>query len=205
MVALIVGGAHVVAFWLIRDLHETPQTLVADFSGSILFFMPAAALPPHTQGTRSLAPRLQRRLDLSEELAELSSASLSDMPLPAASSAPIAPDWQQAIESVATDVIARAKQDAARSARIDSYPVSASFQPLHDRPRDFDWVSRHSHQVINAHGVPEWVLVEPCAIIIPIKDPDCTFAHVEQHGVFLEYTQQQHDAHLAYGGPNAIP
>jgi hypothetical protein len=185
-----------------------PQTAVAEFGGSILLFFPAATVTPRTQDTKRLPPRLQRDRDLSEELAELSSVSLSDVPLPAASPAPAVPrtaHWQQAIESVATDVIERAKQDAARTARIDSSPLSASFQPLHLKPHDFAWISGHSRQVINSHGVPEWVLVQPCAIIILIKDRDCTIEHVEQHGIFLEYIEQQHDAHLAYDGPNAIP
>ncbi|HEV2702949.1 MAG TPA: hypothetical protein VGV09_15060 [Steroidobacteraceae bacterium] len=106
---------------------------------------------------------------------------------------------------MATDVIEQEQEDAARAARIGKPPSSASFEPLHQRPHDFEWVSRHSRQIINAQGVPEWVLIQPCAVIILLKDPDCTIEHVEPHGVTFEFIQQQHDATLGYDGPNAVP
>jgi hypothetical protein len=78
-------------------------------------------------------------------------------------------------------------------------------QPLHEPHRDYGWYVRHSHESINAHGVPEWVLTQPCDEVILKVDPNCTVDHVEPHGVMFEYMKQVTDEALRYGGQNAVP
>src|SRR5580698_4753978 len=187
LAATIAGAVHVVLLWLIWDTHFARKTVVEDF-GSIFFFSPRATESPRTQGTQKRVPHLQAFHDLPQLSSELQSAP----PVPATV------DWQQALDSVATDVMEQAKQDAARSARVDKPRTSASFEPLYERPHDFEWISQHSHLVINAQGVPEWVLIQHCAVVIALEDPDCTVEHIERHGVLYEYVQQQHDARLGY-------
>jgi hypothetical protein len=205
--AIIVGGAHVFVLWLIRNAHYARESVVEEF-GSIFFFSPGATVSSRAPRPQKPVRHLPPSDAVSQDSSELASAPPSGMPLLAASSAPAvqAPiDWQQTLDSVAIDVIERAKADAARYARLRAPQQSASFDPLYQRPRDFDWISQHSRLVINAEGVPEWVLIQPCAVIIFVEDPDCTVEHVERHGITLEYIQQRHDANLGYGGPDAVP
>jgi hypothetical protein len=203
--AIVVGGAHVAVLCLIWKFHFARDSAVEEF-GTIFFFSPGATVSRRTQGIRNLTLRL--RPILSQDLSELPSTPVFGEAVPATSSSPSAPgtlDWQQALESVAGDVMEQAKTDAARSARFRKPQPSASFEPLHERPHDFEWISEHSRLVINAQGVPQWVLVQPCAVNILLRDPDCIVEHIERQGITFEYMQQQHDATLAYGGPNAVP
>jgi hypothetical protein len=205
--AICVGGAHLFIFWLIWDIHYAAESVVEDFAG-VLLFMPTTTESPRPLATDKPIPRVRRPHERSEDLPDLPAVPFSGIALPATTSAPTSrasPDWQQALQSVATDVIGQAKEDAARLARIGRPPPSASFEPLHTRPHDLAWVGRHSQLVINAQGVPEWVLLQPCAVVILQKDPDCTVEHVERHGFTYEFIQQQHDATLGYDGPNAVP
>jgi hypothetical protein len=205
--AIFVGGAHLFVIWLIWDIRYADTAVEEEFGG-VLFFLPGTSTSSRAQGPRKQVPRVPRVHEKSQDLADLPSTILSGSLLPATIAAPTVPsmqDWQRALESVATDVIRRAQEDAARSARIGTPPPSASFEPLHERPHDLAWVGQHSRLVINAQGVPQWVLTQPCAVVILLKDPDCTVEHIEQHGFIYEYLQQQHDATLGYGGPNAVP
>jgi hypothetical protein len=207
-VAIIVGGAHVGVLCLIQQTHYAGKTIVVQDMESIYLLSPLATVSPRTPATRKPMAHPQRLQKSSQDLSELSSAPSLSVPLPAASSAPGArtrADWQQAVDAAAADVIEKAKIDAARAARMSEPPLSLSFQPLHVPPHDFEWISEHSHLVINAQGVPEWVLIQPCAGIILRNDPGCTVEHIERHGPMFEYMQQQHEAALEYGGPNAVP
>ena len=205
--AIFVGGAHLIVVWLIWDLRYADPEVVEDFAG-VLFFLPSTTVAPRPPETRKRVPHLRPFHDPSWDLSDSPTAPFSGITLPPASSAPTLPsivDWQQALESAATDAMRQAKEDAARLARIGRPPPSASFEPLHERPHDLAWVSQHSRLIINAQGVPEWVLVQPCALNLLQKDPDCTVEHIERHGFTYEFIQQQHDATLGYGGPNAVP
>lgn len=82
---------------------------------------------------------------------------------------------------------------------------SASFLPLYKKPHTLEWIGQHSHEVIDEHGVPQWVLVQPCESEFLVQRPDCTVERVLPHGIYFEYISEQHDATLQYGGPNAIP
>jgi hypothetical protein len=205
--AIVVGGAHVFVLWLIRNTHYARETVVEEF-GSIFFFSPSTPVSRRAPEPQQQVAHLPARHAPFPDSSELTSAPSPGLPLLAPSSAPAVPspvDWQQTLDSVATEVIEQAKADAARDAHMRAPQPSPSFEPLYERPRDFGWVSQRSRLVINAQGVPEWVLVQPCAVIIFLKDPDCTVEHVERHGITFEYIQQRHDAMLGYGGPNAVP
>src|ERR1700753_4233401 len=128
--------------------------------------------------------------------------------LPMPSSEPVVRahvDWQQALDSGASAVIEHAEKDAARAAPMRRPAPSSSFAPFHDRPHDLGWVGQNFPLVIKAQGMPEWVLIQPCAVVILRENPDCTIEHIERHGALFEYMQQQRDAALGYGGPNAFP
>ena len=207
IVAIIVGGAHVGVLLLIQQTHYTRKTVVEEIE-SIYVFSPDETISRRAYATDKPAAHLQPLHDLTQGISESSSAPLLTAPLVTPSSAPDARprvDWQQAVDSVAADVLEQAKKDVARVARMREPPPSPSFQPLHERPHDYEWISRHSHLVINARGVPEWVLIQPCAEVILRNEPDCTVEHIEPHGPMLEYMQQQHQATVDYGGPNAVP
>ncbi len=205
--AIIVGGAHVGVLCLIQQTHYARDTVVEDIE-SIDLLSPITTVSPRAPATHKRVSHLPPLQVLSQDLSELSSAPILSAPLLVSSSAPAArtrADWQQAADTAATDVLEQAKKDAARSARMSEPPPSPSFEPLHVRPHDYGWISEHSHLVINAQGVPEWVLVQPCAATILRNDPDCAVEHIERHGPMLEFMQQQHNATLEYGGQNAVP
>jgi hypothetical protein len=205
--AMVVGGLHVAVIGLIWELHFARERVVEEI-GSGYLFSPGAITVAHAPSNFKSARRRQSPGGAPRGSAESSSAASSPLPPFAPSSAPPAHptiDWQRSLESVATDVIEQAKIDNARAARMGEPPASASFQPLHVRPHDLEWISERSRLVINAQGVPEWDLIQPCAKVILRNDPECTLEHVEQHGVMFEYIQQQRDATLGYGGPNAVP
>jgi len=192
---------------LIWKFHFARDSAVEEF-GTIFFYSPSRTVPRRAPGIQNLTPHLRPIHGQSQALSELSPTPVFGEAVPASSSAPRVPgtvDWQQALESVAGGVMEQAETDAARSARFRKPQASASFEPLHERPHDFEWISEHSRLVINAQGVPQSVLVQPCAVNILLRDPDCIVEHIEQHGLTFEYMQQQHDATLAYGGPNAVP
>jgi hypothetical protein len=205
--ALAVAALHVAVLWLAWKTHIAREAVVQEISG-ISLFAPGAirtARPPRVFRQVRHRRALEAR---SQGSSNIPPAPVSGLPLSAPSppsAAPATVDWQQALESVAGDVLAQAKIDAARAARMGQPQPRANFEPLHVKAHDFDWVSRHSRLITNAQGVPEWVLVQPCAPIVLLVDPDCTVEHVEQHGVLFEFMQQQRDAALEYGGPNAIP
>jgi hypothetical protein len=205
--ALAVAALHVAVLWLAWETHIAREAVVQEISGISLFAPGAIRTARTPRDFRQV--RHQRALHgLSQRSSNLSPAPVSGLRLSAPSPSPPAPamvDWQQALESVAGDLLEQAKIDAARAARMSQPQSDAAFEPLHVKPHDFDWVSRHSRLITNAQGVPEWVLVQPCAPIILLTDPDCTVERVEQHGVLFEFMQQQRDATLEYGGTNAIP
>ena len=205
--AAIVGGAHIVVLWLIWEIRVSRDSVVEE-SGTLFFFSPSVTVSRRAPGgANSLLPPRPIR-GLSQGLSVLLSALNSDIPIPTFSSAPSAQgsvDWQRALESTSTQVVEQAIRDRARSARFRRPQASESFEPLYQRPHDFEWVAEHSRLVISAQGVPQWVLVLPCAVDIFLKDPDCTVERIERHGITFEYIQQQHDATLGYGGPNAVP
>ena len=203
----IVAGAHIIVLWLIWEIHVSRDS-EAEESGAIFFFSPSVTASRRTRAIQSSLPHPRPIQGLSRGLSELLSAPTTDQPVTAPSSAPSGQptvDWQRALESASAQIVGQAINERARSARFRGPRASASFEPLHERPHDFGWVAEHSRLVISAQGVPQWVLVQPCAVDMFLKDPNCTVEHIERHGITFEYIQQQHDATLGYGGPNAVP
>jgi hypothetical protein len=119
------------------------------------------------------------------------------------SSAPSGVGRYDEISDVASDVIERARVVAGRAMNRPAH--SASFSPLHEKPHTLEWISQHSHEVIDEHRVPRWVLIQPCESEFLVQKPDCTIERVLAHGIWFEYMSEQHDATLQYGGPNALP
>jgi hypothetical protein len=111
--------------------------------------------------------------------------------------------WQDEITDVASDVTERARVEAGRV--MNRPPRSPSYSPLHEKPHTLEWIGQHSHPVIDEHGVPQWVLVQPCESEFLIQKPGCTVERVLPHGILFEYMTEQHDATMQYAGPNAIP
>ena len=204
---LLVGTAHLMGFWLVRNwsTHQPAGAISEDFA-SIVFFVPERSERPADR-----KPKLSRRPKVPATVAQMHTPA----PLPESAddsraitepTLPPAVDWRREIESAATDVIENARRDARRAdALARKIEPSPSMAPLHEPHRDYGWYVQHSHEVINAQGVPEWVLTQPCAAVILEVDPNCTVDHVEPHGVLFEYIQQVTDEALRYGGPNAVP
>jgi hypothetical protein len=205
---LLVGTAHLVAFWIVRNwsVYRPARAISEDFA-SIVFFVPEEGrLPPDRKLKLSPRPKVPVTVDQVHTPAPLPESAAIGSTAITQPALPPAVDWRQEIEGAATDVMENARRDArwahALARKIEPSP---SMMPLHEPHRDYGWYAQHSHEVINAHGVPEWVLTQPCAAVILKVDPNCTVDHVEQHGVMFEYMQQKTDEALRYDGPNAVP
>ncbi len=205
---LLVGTAHLVGFWLVRNwsAYQPARAISEDFA-SIVFFVPEGAkLPAERKPKLSSRPRVSVTIDQMRTPAPRPESAANDSTAITQPPLPPAVDWRGEIESAATDVIENARRDARRAdALARRLEPSPSMTPLHEPRRDYGWYVQHSHELINARGVPEWVLTQPCAAVILKVDPDCTVDHVEQHGVLFEFMQQVTEEALAYGGPNAVP
>jgi hypothetical protein len=207
MTAVIVALGHVVVvmlIWVSRP--PTERKNIALDVGTIFLF--SASTTERRSGERTVRPTLNPlrlkppQVDVSELLQSTLSSVATLRPLPEPS-APSGAGWQNAITDVASDVIERARVEAARP--MNRPPRSPSFSPLHEKPHTFEWISQHSHEVIDEHGVPQWVLVQPCESEFLVQKPDCTVERVLPHGILFEYMTERHDATMQYGGPNAIP
>jgi hypothetical protein len=205
--AVVVGLGHVLAvilIWAPRGPTER-QSSVPDVG--TIFFFPASTGERHS-GERSGRARLKSlalkrpKVDVSE-LLQSTVQSVATQPRLPESTAPSGADWQNEITDVASDVIERARVEAGRA--MNRPQRSASFSPLHETPRTFEWIAQHSHEVIDKHGVPQWVLVQPCESEFLVQKPDCIVELVLPHGILFEFMTEQHDATMQYGGPNAIP
>jgi hypothetical protein len=208
VLTLLVGTGHLVGFWLVRtwSAHQPARPISEDFA-TIIFFV-----PERTPLSADRKPKRSPRPKTSAAVAQVHTPAPPPQSAPDDSTAttqptlPPAVDWRQEIESAATDVIENARRDARRAnALARKIEPSPSMTPLHEPHRDYGWYVQHSHEVINARGVPEWVLTQPCAAVILTVDPNCTVDLVEQHGVLFEYMLQVTDEALTYGGPNAVP
>jgi hypothetical protein len=205
--AVVVGLWHVLAVMLILASRlPTERESIVPEVGTIVFF-PARTGERHS-GERSGRAR-PKPLDLKRakpDVSELLKSTVQSVailpPLPE-STAPSVAGWQNEITNVASDVIERARVEAGRA--MNRHPRSLSFTPLHEKPHTLEWISQHAHEVIDEHGVPQWVLVQPCESEFLVEKPDCTLERVLPHGILFEYMTEQHDATLRYGGPNAIP
>jgi hypothetical protein len=205
--AVIVALGHVVVvilIWAVRLPAERKS--VGPDVGTIFFFSTSTTETRSrgrggrpTVGPRHLEPS---KVDLTK-LLQSTIPSVATLPPPPESSAPSGVDRQNEITDVASEVIERARVEAGRA--MNHFHRSRSFLPLHEKPHTLEWISQHSHEVIDEHGVPQWVLVQPCESEFLVQKPDCTVERVLPHGILFEYMNEQHDATLQYGGPNAIP
>jgi hypothetical protein len=205
--AVVVGLGHAIALVLIgtsRFPTERPS-LVTEVEA--ISFLPVNTGERHF-GERSGKARLKPlelkrpKLNVSQLLQSTAESIAKLLPLPESAS-PSMSDWQNDVSDVASDVIERARVEAGRT--MNRTPRSPSFSPLREKPHTLAWVSQHSHEVIDEHGVPQWVLVQPCESEFLVQKPDCIVERVLPHGILFEYMAEQHDATLRYGGPNAIP
>jgi hypothetical protein len=205
--AVIVGLGHVVVVILIWESRLPTETkdMVQD-GGSIFFF--STSTIERRSGERSDRPTLEPRhlqppkVGVPELMQSTLPGDITLRPLPE-SSAPSGVDRHAEVSDVASDVIERARVAAGRA--MNRPPHSASFSPLREKPHTLEWISQHSHEVIDEHGVPRWVLIQPCESEFLVQNPDCTVERVLAHGIWFEFMSEQHDATLQYGGPNAIP
>jgi hypothetical protein len=205
--AAIVGLGHVVVvilIWVFRVPTER-KNIVLDV-GTIFFF--STSTTERRSGGRSgqatlkpLGPK-PPQADVSE-LLQPTISNVATLPPLAESAAPSGVGWQNEITAVASDVIERARVEAGRA--INRPRRSPSFSPLHEKPQTYEWISQHSHELIDEHGVPQWVLVQACESEFLVQKPDCTVERVLPHGILFEYMREQHDATSQYAGPNAIP
>lgn len=205
---VLVGAVHLVGFWLVRNwsAYQPARVISEDFASMVFLLPPKAESPIERIPRPSLRPKVSAAGDQAHTRVALPESSADDSTAITRAALPPVVDWRQAIEGVAMDTIEKAGRDARRAnALVRRIEPDPSMVPLHEPPRDYGWYVQHSHEVINAHGVPEWVLTQPCAAIILKVDPNCTVDHVEQHGVLFEYLQQVTGEALQYGGPNAVP
>jgi hypothetical protein len=205
--AVIVGLGHVVVVILIWVTRLPPErkNLALDV-GTIFFFSTSSTETrlrersgrPTVKSLRLKPPKVEV-----VELLQSTIPSVATLPPPPESSAPFGVDPRNAITDVASDVIERARVEAGRA--MNRPHRSPSFLPLYEKPHTLEWISQHSHETIDEHGVPQWVLVQPCESEFLVQKPDCTVERVLPHGILFEYMSERHDATLQYGGPNAIP
>jgi hypothetical protein len=203
----MVGLGHVVVLvllWVSRVPMERKNT-VPDV-GLNIFFLTSAADRRLGEQSRRPTPISLLVTTPKAEVSELLQSTIARVailpPLPE-SSAPSGIGWQNEVADVASDLIERARVEADRP--MNRPLRSPSFSPLHEKPHTLEWISQHSHEVIDEHGVPQWVLVQPCESALLVQKPDCTVERVLRRGILFEYMTEQHDATLQYGGPNAIP
>jgi hypothetical protein len=207
IIAVVIGLGHVLAVVLIwAPRLPTQRDRIAPEMGAIFFFS-ASSGERHSGepgGRARLKPLALKRahVDMSEVL-QATLQSVAVLPRLPESTTSSGAGWQNEITDVAADVIERARVEAGRA--MNRLPRSASFSPLHEKPHSFEWISQHSHEVIDEHGVPRWVLVQPCESEFLVQKLDCTVERRLPHGIWFEYISEQHDATLQYGGPNAIP
>jgi hypothetical protein len=197
-----------VGFWLVRNwsAYQPARARSEDFATMIFFVLQKAKLPDDRKPKLSPQPKASVTADQMHTPAPPPESAANESTAITQPALPPTVDWRQEIESAATDVIENARRDAGRAnALARKIEPSPSMTPLHEPHRDYGWYVQHSHEVINAHGVPEWILTQPCAAVILKVDPNCTVDHVERHGVLFEYMQQVTDEALTYGGPNAVP
>jgi hypothetical protein len=194
--------------WLARnwDANPPPNSTSDDFVSTAFFDAPTARSPAEKKPKQRPRAIVPVSVEQFRTVVPLTSSGVDGS---TAITQPISPptvDWARELGDTASDVIQKALQSAHRANTFSGRPEpSPSMAPLHEPRREYDWYARHSHQRINAHGVPEWVLIQPCPAEFLKDKPDCTVEHVEEHGVFFEYIQQEHDATLRYDGPNAVP
>jgi hypothetical protein len=205
--AILVGLGHVIAVMLIGTSRFPTERKSIVTEVETISFLPVSTGEVHFRGRRGkikLKPLDLKRakLDVSE-LLQSTPESVAKLPALPESEAPSGAGWQSEFSDVASDVIERARVEASRP--MNRIPHSPSFSPLHAKPHTLAWVSQHSHEVIDEHGVPQWVLVQPCESEFLVQKPDCIVERVLPHGILFEYMAEQHDATLQYGGPNAIP
>lgn len=205
--AVVVGLGHVLAVMMIwASRLPTDKESIAPEVGTIVFF-PERTSERHS-GERSDRARLKpldlkhAKVDVSELLQSTVRGIATLPPLPDSTAASGA-RWQNEITDVAADVIELARVEAGGEMNRPAH--SPSFSPLREKPRTLEWISQHSHEVIDQHGVPQWVLVRPCESEFLAQQPDCTVELLLPHGILFEYMTEQHDATMQYGGPNAIP
>jgi hypothetical protein len=206
--ALLVCAAHLVGFWLVRkwSASQSVRAIGEDFASTVFFLPEQAQLPIERKPKLPPRPSLSAAVDHVHTPAPRPESAADDSTAITQPALPPAVDWRQEIESVATDAIENAIRDARRANVIArKIEPSPSMTPLREPHRDYGWYVRHSREVINAHGVPEWVLTQPCDAVMLKVDPNCTIDHVEQHGVLFEYMQQVTDEGSRYPGLNAVP
>ena len=207
LTAVIVGLGHVVLVILACMVRLPTEGASVGADVGAIFFLSRSTTVTRS-GERSGRQTLKSphpkppKVDVVEAL-QSSLQSVATLPPATESSAPSEVDLQNAITEVASDVIDRARVEAGRA--MNRPHRSPSFSPLHEKPHTLEWISRQSHEVIDEHGVPQWVLVQPCESEFLVQKPDCTVERVLVHGILFEYISEQHDATLQYGGPNAIP
>ena len=205
--AVIVGLGHVVVVILICVTRLPPErkNLALDV-GTIFFFSTSSTETRSRERsgrpTVKSLPLYPPKVEVAE-LLQSTIRSVAILPPPPESSAPFGVDIRNEITDVASDVIERARVEAGRA--MNPPHRSPSFLPLYAKPHTLEWISQHSHEVIDEHGVPQWVLVQPCESEFLVQKPDCTVELVLPHGIWFEYMTEQHDATLGYGGPNAVP
>jgi hypothetical protein len=204
--AVIVGLGHFVVVLLIWVQRLPTETKESVFDVGTAFFFTATTTETRSgeqsgQSTKPLHLKPQK-VDVSGLLRSSIPSVGTLTPIPAAS-APAGMGWQDSLSDVASAVIERARVEAGRP--MNRLPLSPSFAPLREKPHTLDWITQHSHQLIDEHGVPQWVLVQPCESEFLVQKPDCTVERILPHGTLFEYMTEQHDATLQYGGPNAVP
>jgi hypothetical protein len=205
--AVVVGVGHVLAVMLIWALRlPTERESIVEEVGNIFFF--EASTGERHSGERSGRARpkplaLKHPMVDVSELLQFTLERVATQPRLPESTAPSGTDWQNEITEVASDVIEDARVEAGLA--MNRPPPSASLSPLQEKPHTFEWIAQHSHEVIDKHGVPQWVLVQPCESEFLVQKPDCTVELVLPHGILFEFMTEQRDATMQYGGPNAIP
>jgi hypothetical protein len=203
--AILVGAGHVVVVLFIWAIRIPPVTKGVDQDVGIMVFNSAGRRERWADEPvgRPLLQSLHLRAPKADALDSLQFSSAITLLPPPSVSARAAASIPSDMIDAASDAIERARKEADRA---PGHPHrDAAFEPLHQKPHDLDWITQHAHQVVDEHGVSQWVLVQPCIREALVAEPDCTIARVLPHGIMFEYIQEQRDARDQYGGPNAVP
>jgi hypothetical protein len=218
-VALVVIGAHVTAFLLMRHalLHPKLTVEVPEFVSLWLTSQTAvraAAAHRPTAATRALAPSPAARETLraagaaragaqpaaAEPSVERATGSEPKQASPLSVETPHAIDWLGEAEHAARDEVAseadrkRSAEWLSRATEAQTHPLVRALKPLYGKTPAFGWSHARTHRIEAVKGGPLLIwITDRCLVVFAGLAilPVCKIGHMEANGALFEH---MHDA-----------